>query len=707
MTAVENYINFFNREMKCEIGEPSLISVIGMFSLQQMYFRQLIRSNNISSKIFEQHKAIVDKIRSSLNLSDYKCPPKKMFQALQRENIAIKINYSSFKLDDNIYRVFNDFGSLHTKCSHILTDCAKYLITSNEKSVFHGIQRPIDFDEIISYTDSSLRPYQVNNKRQIYQLWTECNSVMLQMPTGTGKTRLFVSIVHDIQRWADEVGQEVNILLLAHRKELIEQISHNVGVTYHIPHGLIVAASNEQRMYNVQVGSIPTLSRRLDNWKDKNFDIIIVDEAHHVKASSYVKILKTFPTAKVLGVTATPCRLNGASFRPEFDEIIVSPSVSKFIKEGYLCDYDYYSIKPESHVSKEIAGIKNFALDGDYLDSAMMEVMDTVTIRANIIQTYLKYAKGKKGIVYTINRVHNEHICERFKAAGVKAAAIDSKTPEKERTDIVEDFRKGRIDVLCNVNIFSEGFDCPDVEFIQLARPTKSLSLYLQQVGRGLRTAEDKEKVIFLDNVGLYNRFGFPSARRQWRRHFEGRYQREEDEYEKNFSADDIDGKELTYIDESQLFEEGQESVDLLHTSKIEDPFQIDEYGYIKNFDAYIEKKLSDNKALVIQLSVLMDNLQQLEKESTVFKKYKVPVPDDVRVRLEKLRADIDILSQKKEIVDEFKSIAWKNATKDLAKQFQSRDFINVILSLKNKGYKIHIKGNKDEVPQVILEKES
>ena len=251
------------------------------------------------------------------------------------------------------------------------------------------------------------------------------------------------------------------------------------------------------------------------------------------------------------------------SFRPEFDDLITSRPVARFIKEGWLCDYEYYSIRPESQIQIDIDSINRFAMDGDYLDEAAADVMDRDEIRAGIVSSYEHYAKDKKGIVYTITKAHNIHVCSQFVARGYKAVAIDDSTPAKVREDYVKDFKSGKIDIICNVNIFSEGFDCPDVEFIQLARPTKSLSMYLQQVGRGLRIADGKEKVILLDNVGLYNRFGFPSAKRQWRRHFEGM----DVDYSVPPGTRSMDEREVYYMDE---FEEGEEDVEMLHNSKEE-----------------------------------------------------------------------------------------------------------------------------------------
>ena len=419
----------------------------------------------------------------------------------------------------------------------------------------------LDFSKLNPGKDTTLRDYQIDNKRKIYEAWQRCRSVMLQMPTGTGKTRLFVSIARDIFDYGASMKKAFKVLILAHRKELIEQISDHLGSKYRLAHGLIISQSIEQKKYSMQVGSVPTLNRRLERWEDKNFDVIIIDEAHHVKAKSYKKIIDMFPNAKILGVTATPYRLNHAGFRPEFDELIVSPSVAEFIKSGYLCEYDYYSIPPNSELQKEIDRMK-LDFEGDYKESEMMDVMDRDFIRADILDTYQRYAGGKKAIIYTISRQHNVHLAEKFKEAGIVSAAIDSETPKEKRDEFVGQFRRGKIQVLFNVNIFSEGFDCPDVEVIQLARPTKSLSMYLQQVGRGLRPAEGKERLLILDNVGLYNKFGFPSARRKWKYHFEGQ------DVDESPAAHRMDRDEEREV--KDIFE-GKEAVQMLHTSTEED----------------------------------------------------------------------------------------------------------------------------------------
>lgn len=421
------------------------------------------------------------------------------------------------------------------------------------------ITKDINFLELRYSQDTTLREYQVVNKRKIYEAWHEGKrSIMLQMPTGTGKTRLFVSIVKDFHLWGASNKRAVKVLLLAHRKELIDQISENVSKKYGLAHGLIVSNGLEERRFPVQVGSVPTLSRRLERWSNKEFDIIIIDEAHHVKAESYRKIIDQYPAARILGVTATPYRLSGAGFHPEFDCLIQSQPVEQFIEEGYLSNYEYYSIKPDSRLQMEIDNIA-IGFDGDYSEADLSDCLDKDRIRAKIVDTYMQFAKGKKGLVYTINRAHNENVCQAFIERGVKAVAIDGMTPKELRDKLVEDFREGRVDVMCNVNIFSEGFDCPDAEFVQLARPTKSLSMYLQQVGRALRPAEGKSAALILDNVGLFNRFGFPSASRNWQRHFDGSKESEEEK---------ITAKhETSTSPRLRIIEEGDEVMALVHAS--------------------------------------------------------------------------------------------------------------------------------------------
>ena len=416
--------------------------------------------------------------------------------------------------------------------------------------------------------DKGLRDYQRENKQKVYEAW-ECNqSVMLQMPTGTGKTRVFASIIKDIRYYSEEAKRAFKVLVLVHRKELIDQIDEELGYRYGLAHGIIQSGDRERKKYPIQIASVQTLIKRLDNWTDKEFDFIIVDEAHHTTAESYQKIIKSFPNAKLLGVTATPCRLSGEGFTGTFEKLILSPSVKQFINDGYLCQYDYYSVAKSSFIQKEIDGIKKFS-NGDYAEQEMERICNNDRIRAQVVETYLKYANGKKGIVYTINKTHNRNLCEEFCGKGIEAVAMDSSTPKDIREKNIEDFKNGKIRIICNVNLFTEGFDCPDIEFVQLARPTKSLTLYLQQVGRGLRISENKEKTLFLDNVGLYNKFGFLSSHRHWMSHFEGKTPK--DETDEKPQKDNIKDIEIVKRTRKQNLDEGKEEVHLIQTSLDDD----------------------------------------------------------------------------------------------------------------------------------------
>ncbi|MBR1625890.1 MAG: DEAD/DEAH box helicase [Bacteroidales bacterium] len=399
----------------------------------------------------------------------------------------------------------------------------------------------INFDGIIQH-NANLRPYQVDMKKRIFETWQKgMKSIMMQMPTGTGKTILFCSIIKDIWDYHfDDRKPLCKFLILVHRKELIEQVQKTLYTKIGLAHGVIAGGRSEDEFYHIQVAMVHSLARdrRLQRWKDNEFDFIICDEAHHFLANDYTKIRATFPDAYLLGVTATPYRLNHQPFTDSFNILLRTKSVNKFIKEGWLSEYEYYSIEPTSKLQLEIDNLR-ILNTGDYSENAMSKALDNRQIRAGVVKTWLKYAKGKKTIVYTINQKHNEHLCNEFNDTGFVCIAIDSNTPKEEREEYVEQFRKREITIICNVNIFSEGFDCPDVECIQLARPTTSLSMYLQQVGRGLRIAENKDKTIFLDNVGLYNRFGLPSVNRQWQRHFEGKDDWD-DKRDYNLEAEDI-----------------------------------------------------------------------------------------------------------------------------------------------------------------------
>lgn len=377
----------------------------------------------------------------------------------------------------------------------------------------------------ICMKDLSLRDYQQEAKEKIFSQWDHVDNVMYQMPTGTGKTRLFTSIIRDISVWGLRSNNRPRILIVAHRTELIVQIHRSLN-KYHVSHGVIAGCLKSERKLAepVQIASIQTITSCSNKniAENLNIDFIIIDEAHHAIANSYKKLWNYYPESKKLGVTATPWRMNGCGFTEIFDVLIPSMPIADFLKQGWLSSYQYFSIPANSSIEASIAGIKDFDRSGDYKVNAMEQVLDNDHIRAQLLDSYKQLAYKKKGIIYSISRAHSEHICAQYRNIGVKIVNIDSETPEKIREQYVEDFKKGEIDIIVNVDIFSEGFDCPDIEFIQLARPTKSLVKYIQQVGRGLRKNGDKHCII-LDNVGMYNHFGLPDSDHNWEDYFYGK----------------------------------------------------------------------------------------------------------------------------------------------------------------------------------------
>ena len=355
-------------------------------------------------------------------------------------------------------------------------------------------------------TNDTLRDYQREMKLRLFREWELHRSVMVQMPTGTGKTHLLAAIVREFL-----LGSGSRVWIVAHRRELVEQIEETVA-----RYGM------GQEEGRVKVMSVQWLSRNREALADRP-DLVVIDEAHHALAETYRILWENYPEARKLGMTATPCRLNRKGFTDLFDSLITSWSISEFILRGWLSPFDYVSICANSREQRLIDSLKKRGADGDYQVKEMNAVLNRESGIRRLYESVAGYASGKKGIVYAVSIAHARQIAAYYSAHGMEAVAIDSRTPAGERKMLVEDFRRGKIRVLVNVDIFSEGFDCPDVEFVQLARPTLSLAKYLQQVGRGLRKSENKASCMLLDNVGLYRIFGLPTREHDWTAMFEGR----------------------------------------------------------------------------------------------------------------------------------------------------------------------------------------
>ena len=390
------------------------------------------------------------------------------------------------------------------------------------------------------------------------------------------------------------------------------------------PDFLSASASKEVSGYSPDCLSASTFNVPIKavsiQWLSKHYDeieeepgMIVIDEAHHALAKTYKEMWERFPKAKFLGLTATPCRLNGKGFTDLFDVLVQSWDVPEFISKGRLATYDFVSIKSDGVTQRLIDSLQKRGADGDYQNKEMDMLLNKKPSIERLYRSLEEFGKDRKGIVYAINISHANAIAEFYREHGIAAVAIDSKTPSSLRKELIERFKSssfskthpssltlkggstafpkplspqgtgdvtalrcseplrsmvggpskvspdflsagaskevskgapdclcgvnrlgdglgdrlgdglGAIQVLVNVDIFSEGFDCPDVEFVQLARPTLSLAKYLQMVGRGLRVAKGKKNCLIIDNVGLYRVFGLPSQVWNWNAMFEGK----------------------------------------------------------------------------------------------------------------------------------------------------------------------------------------
>lgn len=256
----------------------------------------------------------------------------------------------------------------------------------------------MDYNEFCQH-DITLRDYQQKAKEQIFSRWNVADNILYQMPTGTGKTRLFTSIIRDINVWGLRHNIFFRVLIIAHRSELIEQSSSSLS-KYRIEHGVLAGTLKDMRDLNkpIQVASIQTITHPANRniIEDLEFDFIIIDEAHHAVARSYQKLWQFCPHAKKLGVTASPWRMNNSGFTNIFEAYIPSMPIKEFIQKGWLASYQYYSIPVNSKVIQSINAIKEYDIEGDFKTTALANVVDTLRIRAQLYDSYAKKHLEKK-----------------------------------------------------------------------------------------------------------------------------------------------------------------------------------------------------------------------------------------------------------------------------------------------------------------------
>ena len=345
----------------------------------------------------------------------------------------------------------------------------------------------------------SLRPYQQQIVDEVRAEYRRGNKrVALVSPTGSGKTRIFAHIV----RGAVERGKRT--LILAHREELIQQISDALDVD----HSFIAAGYLYDRHALVHIASVQTLVRRLDKVEQPSF--IVCDEMHHIaRGNTFAACITQFPDAYLLAVTATLRRTSGEGFDWLFDTMVEGPTVAELIAAGYLSDFKIYG-PPTADTSKL------HIRAGEFVQAEVAAVMDKPAIMGSAVEHYRKLADGKQAMVFCYSVEHSKATAQAFRDAGYKFEHIDGGFDREARQSIIGDFRAARIIGLCSCELVSEGFDVPGIHCGILLRPTASEGLYLQQVGRCLRTAPEKPQAIIVDHVGNAARHGLPDEPRDW-----------------------------------------------------------------------------------------------------------------------------------------------------------------------------------------------
>ena len=348
-----------------------------------------------------------------------------------------------------------------------------------------------------------LRDYQnlaISNVRKSYEAGNK--NVLLTLPTGAGKTVIF----SEITRLAGLKG--ANVLILVHRKELIDQAGDKLTKA-DVKYGIIAAGHKESKS-SVQIASVQTLINRLNN--PDQYNLIIIDEAHHAVANSWRKIFEFYKKAKRLGVTATPMRMTGAGLGEIFDDLIVGSTIPELVDKGYLAEHEVYAPPNKLNLDK-IRTIR-----GDYSKKEVEDELDKVDIVGDAVENYRRLGQNKPAIAFCISVKHGQYVTNKFKEAGYTAELITGSMNSDDRKTLVDNFKDGKVQILVSIDVVSEGFDVENCYVAILLRPTQSEALYIQQVGRVLRPEPNKVAIV-LDHVGNTKRHGFVDDVREFDLH--------------------------------------------------------------------------------------------------------------------------------------------------------------------------------------------
>jgi superfamily II DNA or RNA helicase len=330
--------------------------------------------------------------------------------------------------------------------------------------------------------------------------------ILLVAPTGAGKTVLAAQIVRDA------IARGLRVLLFSHRREITTQTCNKL-FDLGIDAGVIQAGWPARPGQPVQVASIQTLHARAIRGSAIELppaDLVVVDEAHHTPASTYKRVLAAYPEAIVLGLTATPCRKDGRGLGGIFKTLIECPQVAELVRLEFLVPTVVFA--PAE--GPDLRGVRVQA--GDYAEGQLAERMDTAKLVGDVATHWFRHAERRKTVIFATSVAHSVHLRDEFRKLGALAEHIDGSTLNDERASILTKLARGEIEIVCNCAVLTEGFDCPDVGCIVLARPTRSLGLFRQMIGRGLRPAPCKSNCIVLDHAGAVHEHGFAEDAVRW-----------------------------------------------------------------------------------------------------------------------------------------------------------------------------------------------
>jgi len=353
----------------------------------------------------------------------------------------------------------------------------------------------------------ALRPYQLEVLPRISAAWREGRRApLLVAPTGSGKTLIAAEIIRR------SVAHGWRVLFLAPRRELIEQ-AHDKLTAAALDVSVVMAGDGRRNDFaRVTVASVDTLhARRMTTgeYRVLDPDLIVVDEAHLFVTPPRAALLSHWPKARLIGLTATPARKDGRALGLIFDALIDVSTVAQLTADGFLVPGRYYSLS-----DPDLSRVRTTA--GEYNQKDLAEAMDRPQLVGDVVETWLARAGGRRTVVFASSIAHSAGLANAFRTHGVAAEHVDAKTPTNVRREIFGRFREGATQVLTNCTLASYGFDLPELDCVVLARPTKSLVLYLQMLGRGLRSAPGKTDCMVLDHAGIVRRFGFADEPREW-----------------------------------------------------------------------------------------------------------------------------------------------------------------------------------------------